>query len=228
MGGVPLLVFGYILSNHIVVSPCRKDRCGSVVQDMLYAHAWATYHSHTYGGCCHRARNCAPLIATLGLSTILREDANCSTYQPLSDKVYRKELKFLTHTWLRYMRSQRAVTANKTTHTIVAHVRRGDVSAIQKQRYRPNSYYIGKIEQRRLPSSRVVIFTENSEPLDEFYKQNYTVDLTHNLSHIWDTIISADVFIMSASGFSYVPAIFAHGIVVYTPFWHQPLPWWEY
>jgi hypothetical protein len=41
-------------------------------------------------------------------------------------------------------------------------------------------------------------------------------------------MITADVLIMSTSGFSNVPAVFnRHGLVIYSPFWEMPLPHWH-
>jgi len=46
----------------------------------------------------------------------------------------------------------------------------------------------------------------------------------------WRDILRADVFIMSRSSFSLVPALFLESNetkVVYTPFWHKPRPHWD-
>jgi len=37
---------------------------------------------------------------------------------------------------------------------------------------------------------------------------------------------TADALIISRSSFSYLAALFSKGIVIYYPFWHQPLKEW--
>ena len=39
-------------------------------------------------------------------------------------------------------------------------------------------------------------------------------------------MISADIFIMSKSSFSYVPAVFNNNKVIYTEMWHKKLDNW--
>ena len=223
---VALLSASRVQCNEIAVSRCRADRCGAVIQDMLYAHAWAAHSSQVYGGCCRRVHDCRSLLSVLNLSAVLNQDVDCSNATTVPSTTYRKELRYFTLSWLTHIRSFQVTIRPKQQHTIVAHVRRGDVSIKTPKRYLPNSYYISKIEERRLSSSRVIIFTEFAPGLDDFYQRNYTVSFTPNLSVIWSTILNADVFIMSRSSFSYVPALFSRGIVVYSPFWHQALPWW--
>jgi hypothetical protein len=48
--------------------------------------------------------------------------------------------------------------------------------------------------------------------------EGYDVKLDTSVVQAWKTIIESDVFIMSRSSFSYVPALFAHGAVYYNEF----------
>lgn len=143
---------------------------------------------------------------------------------------------------------------NNNEFKIVVHIRRGDVNPCRyPERYLPNDHYMRLIEkywptemqlsssnytssfQTELPSTgtmtektvRVIIYSESEsyESFDVFYKYNYTVLLdTSDLGAIWNDIIDADVFIMSRSSFSHVPAILnMKGKIIFTPFWEQPL-----
>lgn len=135
---------------------------------------------------------------------------------------------------------------------IVVHVRRGDVNPCRyPERYLPNDHYM-RLIQEYWPSEeqlfsfnhtnwsedemltltsrktvRVIIYSESEsyESFDVFFKNNYTVLLdTSDLSEIWNEIIDSDIFIMSRSSFSHVPAILnMKGRIIFTPFWEQPL-----
>ena len=127
---------------------------------------------------------------------------------------------------------------------IVVHVRRGDVTLCgsKSRRYFPNQYYIHLIQQH-LPQNgktcNVSIFSnlqdpkahnahEPREPWQDFSSRGYNVFLGTDLAATWESMITADVLILSKSSFSHVPAMFnTIGKIVYTPYWTLPLPDWH-
>jgi hypothetical protein len=49
---------------------------------------------------------------------------------------------------------------------------------------------------------------------------------TEEAIRTWAHFISADVFVVAKSSFSYTPAMFNAGCVIYEPHWSKPLPDW--
>uniref|UniRef100_A0A7R9WF20 Uncharacterized protein n=1 Tax=Pseudictyota dubia TaxID=2749911 RepID=A0A7R9WF20_9STRA len=99
-------------------------------------------------------------------------------------------------------------------------------------RYLPNSYYLETIQEfsklaKDNQNIEVQVFSESdtSENFTEFENQGYKMVLDGSLEEVWRGVMSADVFIMSKSSFSYLPAVLNfHGVIVYHPFWHKPSP----
>jgi hypothetical protein len=119
----------------------------------------------------------------------------------------------------------------RTRPRVAVHVRRGDVKIGNAKRTRPNAYYIHEISNARrdFPSASVTVFSQGKEEdFSEFVSIGCALALNTKLDVAWRAFMQADVFIMSPSSFSYVPALlnFA-GSVVYTPFWHLPLAKWR-
>ena len=146
-----------------------------------------------------------------------------------------------TPDWLHYIRSkasyQPAPSSNVTQ--IVVHARRGDVSPCNKKlkRYLPNQYYLQVLDEFIPRDGRpyhVTIFGESfsfSNPLEPWTdfssRKHTTLQLDTDVRMVWHSIMTADVFIMSKSAFSMVPALFnTRGRVVYTPYWNEPLLEW--
>jgi hypothetical protein len=79
------------------------------------------------------------------------------------------------------------------------------------------------------PNAKVVIYSQkmSAESFDEFREKGYELHLDEPLDDVWTAVMTADVFIMSRSSFSYTPAVVTKATVVYTPFWHKPLRGWE-
>ena len=216
----------------------RTDRSGAVIHDMLFAHAYAYYNGLVYEGTCissqtrvHQYRQARNIVMMLNLSSQLKFNKGCTNKYILKPTHYRKDTFFMTAAWVSFMRA--FVPFKKVRkHTISVHVRRGDVNentalAGGFSRYKPNVYFINRINRVKTSNSVVSIFTEQSESLTEFRSQNYSICLDSHIPTIWKTWITSEHFIMSPSSFSYVPAIFALGTVMYSPFWHGPLPFWN-
>eukprot|EP00538_Stauroneis_constricta_P000383 CAMPEP_0119572732 /NCGR_PEP_ID=MMETSP1352-20130426/44769_1 /TAXON_ID=265584 /ORGANISM="Stauroneis constricta, Strain CCMP1120" /LENGTH=927 /DNA_ID=CAMNT_0007622419 /DNA_START=21 /DNA_END=2808 /DNA_ORIENTATION=- len=166
----------------------------------------------------------------------------------LDDKTYRSnDTRIWTPDYVQHIRS---LVEYKPYHkdadkwdapTMAVHIRRGDVDPCNSlKRYLPNSHFLELIEQykEKLPKTkngkqeapRIVIFSESYsyENFDEFTQRGYEVILDGDINRVWQTILGADVLIMSKSGFSIVPAMLSRAkTVVYTPFWHEPLEHWD-
>ena len=136
-------------------------------------------------------------------------------------------------------------------YSIAVHIRRGDINPCNKYkgRYLPNSHYLQLIQQyisifllssssttnttQPPPISReniaVTIYSESIsyESLDIFEQYNCTVSVDDELSTVWSALSTAHVAILSKSSFSYVPAIMNPNRVVYTPFRHKPMDYWD-
>ena len=125
---------------------------------------------------------------------------------------------------------------------VVAHVRRGDVQS-NSDRYMSDEYFIKVLTAIRdiYPRARLHVFShndnltnENTAIWNQYLKQNITVHVANEYleTNTAQTItamahfMTADVFMMSKSSFSAVPAFYNPNCVLYTPFWHDPLNNW--
>jgi hypothetical protein len=154
----------------------------------------------------------------------------------------------VTEDFLKYLQSHVIYPEKpRNVFTIAVHLRRGDISpciGINLHRYLPNSYYLDMIDrylereakkpEHRDKTVQVVIHSVNNsfESFEAFERRNYTVLLSRGSvppGSIWMDLIMADVFIMSPSAFSVVPALLRRdGITVYAPFpFFTKLPRWE-
>lgn len=236
-------------------SKARSDRGGASIHDMLYASAFAASIDRQYCGACDAASvgtillqvtaqqarlDRARLLAATGLQTVLPSDCPPVTECYTPSRVYRHDKYLRRPTWLSTVRSiaQRHVathrrhssTRSAQQHRIVVHIRRGDVNPhSHPERYLPNSYYLEHIQKYRRNTSEVIIFSEavSHERFDAFLSLGYDLRLDTLTQEVWQHAIDCDVFIMSMSSFSYVPATLSRAtVVVYHPFWHAPLDGW--
>jgi hypothetical protein len=100
----------------------------------------------------------------------------------------------------------------------------------KSERYLPNTHYLKLIERYNTQNeSRVQIFSESTsfESFDVFRERGYHVVLDGDIGDVWKGILTSDIAILSKSSFSLVPALMSKGTIVYTPFWHPPLPNWD-
>jgi len=79
--------------------------------------------------------------------------------------------------------------------------------------------------------NKVIIYSqsESFENFDEFREKGYELHIDEAISDVWKAVLTSDVFIMSRSSFSFVPAMLSGDstTVVYTPFWDQPIRGWD-
>lgn len=240
----------------VLYHPARLDRSGSVIHDMLLAHAYAYRNNLTYGGACFTNSTADTpmslplhrnLIEAIGLSHVLRftcpsnaVGSNATIFWMESPAYTRFGTRIWTREWLKYIRSLQSlpppIRPSPRTQMVV-HVRRGDVSLCDPEttdRYLPNAYYQHLIqEEHRLSTEDMEVTVYSEWNSTEGWKDNdfrsSILNLQLNASPVeaWEAMMTADVLILSWSSFSVVPAIFnRHGRIVYTPFWVQPLPHW--
>jgi len=227
-----------------IYSEPRNDRSGAFLQDMLFCHAHAFAHNQTYGGCCepegqpakHR-EDVQKLIQTLGLDGILRFACplNHEHAQILSrDDYYKLDTRIWSKPWLSYIRG--VVKYSESTYnrvpTMAIHIRRGDVQVCPDVdgRYLPNQHYLRLIEKYRpTPDTPVYVYseTESSEPWEDFsHDDNIHLQLDTPVDSVFMELVKAETLIMSKSSFSLTAAMLNQNKIIYTPFWHKPLPTW--
>jgi hypothetical protein len=219
----------------------RNDRSGAVIQDMLLAHAYSLQQNQTYGGACFNETGAHPriqshirMIAALGLSHVLQLACPSEPHHRWMDShlFTRFGTRLWTPAWLSHIRSQQQGigTLKRRRSSVVAHVRRGDVSLCDpttRDRYLPNAYYLSLLEKYATVGN-VTIYSESQSSEEWSMFEGYDLQLDQSPAEAWQAMIMADVLILSKSSFSIVPAIFnQHGVIVYTPFWVLPLPEWS-
>jgi len=154
-----------------------------------------------------------------------------------------------TPAWIDYIREnmknpqQRSSQPGERPHnatTVAIHIRRGDVTPCTIKgrnghhlRYLPFQHYWNIMEAYVLPAQvhvEVYSETQSFEPWTDFDSLfnnfSYSLHLDVDLAETWTAMRTADVLIMSKSSFSFTPALFSTGTVLYTPFWHTPLDHW--
>jgi len=234
----------------------RYNRAGSAIQDYLMAHAFSFHFKRQFAGACgwnkypHYHQTHVDMIELLGLQNELIvfdecPDTNDTSAILLNDEDlywYWHDSAIWTTEWIEYIQQRRQKvdrqSARKDTKedpTMVIHMRRGDVHPCDKytySRYLPNSHYLSLIEKYRTKDhKRVILHSEQNsylEPWSDFDEiDGIELKLDTNPMETWRDILNADVYIMSKSSFSLVPALFSTASkIIYTPFWHEGHPNW--
>mmetsp|Transcript_23153 Transcript_23153/g.54662 ORF Transcript_23153/g.54662 Transcript_23153/m.54662 type:complete len:511 (-) Transcript_23153:499-2031(-) len=233
--------------DHQIFHNYYKGKSGKVVREMLMAHAYIFHQNATYGGCCgsQSAKISAheDLLDSLGLNGPLRfrcprdfvQDTRTRRSVIPRDAYSAEDTRIWTPDYVDYLRSLVTYPEKRYKgYTIVVHMLRGNTSPCKEKShgyhsYLPNLHYLKLIETYMQPGARVIIYTSSKsfEDLNEFRNRGYEVNTGTSLKDTWKDYITADIFIMSRSDFSLVPAMVAKGIVVYTPFWHRSLRRWK-
>ena len=208
-------------------SHARKDRSGSAIQDMIYAHGYAYHNNLEYMGACSddrrsrgRERTHWGLLQGLGLQNDLKFQCPPEKNLFVSDAVYRND-SLLTLDYLNHLRSLRLRQPDDRSPSnsakVVVHIRRGDVDPCIKggsfHRYSPNQLYLEVLDRvlkkGNYTPSQVTIFSnaESTESFHDFKLLQYNLELDGTLESAWLTMADAEVFIMSKSSFSMVPYV---------------------
>jgi hypothetical protein len=160
---------------------------------------------------------------------------------------YQQDTKIWSREWVKHIQSlvtYPTITPPRRTAAlqVAVHIRRGDVTPCRNaNRYLPNSYYLNILDAYLPPKNNddetyyeVSIYSNADlfEGWEPFVKRNYSLNLDTDALDVWKAFMTADIFIMSKSSMSLVPAMLnrkndgSSSTIFYTPFWHQPLDDW--
>jgi hypothetical protein len=67
---------------------------------------------------------------------------------------------------------------------------------------------------------------KDRDHFEDFLNEGCILHINEDIFQTFHRCVSADIFIMSKSSLSLVMGVYSRGIVVYQPFWHNPLPSW--
>jgi hypothetical protein len=223
-------------------SIARPDRSGSKVNEDLFVYAHCLKMGYNYLGPIgtnwleDHTRLCAFLNLPLPLKNPPPDGSSLKIVEDdYSRKIYPDVNHLITNDFLGKIRSQAEVNILSPEKfenpKISIHIRRGDVSLhTHTSRYITNQYFLDscKMILQRFPNSEINIFSESdsSESFDQFLQIGCRLKLDIDLAETWKQIINSDVFFMSKSSFSYVPALYNRNLIVYYPAWYQKLDHW--
>lgn len=220
----------------IKYSPSLPDQCGSQIHDDLFAYAYCFNNGLIYGGSTHP--NWVDLRTEL--CEYLSLPIPCVSNVPnLEHSQYREgqcglEIdKIFNQNFLNHLRSNCNFSKQPKKKTICIHIRRGDVDCDEgwkSERYLSSEYYISLLDSlvKIFPEHQVIIHSQYNfwNEASLFDRFNPQIKIEIPLIEVWEDFITSEVFVMSKSSFSYVPALFNNGLVLYTPFWHNPIKNW--
>jgi len=117
---------------------------------------------------------------------------------------------------------------------IAVHVRRGDVSQGENsKRYTDNHLILSRLNNtKRFLTSKgkgvsIRVYSQGeATDFQEFLDAGARLYLNEDVFVTLDHLISADILLMSKSSMSYCAALLSKSVVVYEPFWHQPMSHW--
>ena len=235
-----------IIRDLKIYSKSRIDRSGNQIFDDLMVYSYAFHKKINFVGSVGKARfdshyRCCDLLNIPRPSKKLNHKlAVCLSphryRQRYGGKIYRNVKDIFTSQFLEHIRSCMVYKKN-TCFTVNVHIRRGDISLERahisnhvKNSYLANVYFVDlvrKIKKIR-PDSVFNIYSErqSSENFKEFEDLGCRLWLDTDVVEVWKSLINSDVLVMSKSMFSYVPALYCKGIVLYKPMWHAPIKEW--
>lgn len=245
----------------------RDGKEGAVVLDMLMGHAYAYHLGGVYGGSCGDGNDVLrdmenSLIRAIGMQDFIKfacprdfetterkKTIPQKSYIQDGTRIFTPEYLQMLQKVLKYPIIQQ--NTKEETNVIVVHISRGKkVTPCRRvdlhngfKPYLPNMHYQLLIDKYSKPNqeNRVMIYSQSEysyETFDEFEDKGYELHIDEPIDQVWKAVIISDVFIMSRSSFSYVPAMMkstaaastaasSAASIVYTPFWFQPLRGWN-
>jgi hypothetical protein len=205
-------------------------------------HAYAFHNNYIYGGACGRNTNLKfrslhkELIDAMGLSNVLKLGCpNAHVQLQYRADYIQNDTGIFTDSYIQFLQRLIEYPTKPERRRIAVHIRRGDITPCRPRtrgypRYLPNQHFLQLIDRYNPQNdSDVFIYSESKsfENFDEFRSRGYHVVLDGSIGEVWKGILISDVAILSRSSFSLVPAVLMKGTVVYTTFWHKPLPGWD-
>ena len=236
-------------------SVLRRDRSGSQLHDMLYCLAYTISINKEYGGAIAYERFKSKynlkltnlLCNMLGLPEISYMCSSCihdNVYKDLNQDVnslftdkMMDPLKDKYKNWLLSNDVEDEIANLKKIFSVSIHLRRGDVTEINqhKHRYTPDKYYYEIINyiKDKIPEAIIYVFSEKTSygvtlDFSKYSSLGCILKLDTDIISAWNYFINSDIFVMSKSSFSYVPALFRDKklITIYEKFWYKPLFNW--
>ena len=153
---------------------------------------------------------------------------------PNESQLYTRNSKqFILEKNLEILKSKFKYYKKNNIFTVSIHIRRGDVNCGLKDRFMEDTYYVnlimlvkGILEKNNI---RHAIHIHSEYNLNKkIYEEisGCTLFLNEDVKEGWIDMINADIFIMSNSTYSMVPAIYNNNVVIYNPFFFNPLKNW--
>lgn len=242
--------------HYIYHQTTSRGREGTVILDMLMGHVYAFHQGAIYGGSCGAGNDVGrvpeySLIRTIGLEDFLQfacpRDLDTSYRKSVipgrsfvqdGTRAFTPEYMALLKSVIKYPKKQES---QKKKNVIVVHMSRGRKFTPCKKfqhngydMYLPNKHYQLLIDKYRKKDreNQVIIFSqsESYEKFDEFRERGYELHIDEATTDVWKAVLTSDVFIMSRSSFSFVPAMVANDStkIVYTQYWEPPIRGWDH
>jgi hypothetical protein len=147
---------------------------------------------------------------------------------------YRLVIPLLRKRYRGFSGNPRKLSGGSNDVEVAVHVRRGDVTLEQNPaRYTRNCYILRVIRTiARLLADfglrpKLMLYSEGrSDSFTDFADCGCTFHLSEDAQVTFHGLVSADVFVMAKSSFSYAAALLSNGVKMYGPFWHPPLAEW--
>jgi hypothetical protein len=105
-----------------------------------------------------------------------------------------------------------------------------------RSRTRAGTTSLQEQQQQQQQRSQVVVYSESEsfESWKDFrsacsrqHDHNCTLRLDTNVLEVWRGLLTADTLVLSKSSMSLVAGLLSSAaVVIYTPFWHEPLKYW--
>ena len=219
---------------------CESDRSGAQINEEIFAWSYLENEGKEYLGSYgdYNFDDHSRLIELLNLPLTYREKpAEWENHQRINTDLYfgKDPNDFVNEQFLESLRNRcpNVYTDFKNPFPKISiHIRRGDVNKDNYPlRYIPNQYFLDHIVKIRdvSPNSRILIFSESvsEEGFDEFEKLGCELKLDCDLEFTWTELINSDVLIMSIGSFSYIPAMYNKGFVMFYPAWYKKLSHWN-
>ena len=207
---------------------------------MLFAKAYCIKNNYKYIGCPIHTKETKKLVKYLNLQNNYRKITPTQlNTKRLNPKKYRSaDSKIFTPKIRNLIISNFNKYEYNNDFTITCHIRRGDVNPTKyPNRYLYNKYYIDLLNKIIIYLESICHITitinicsesKSYEAFDIFKKKipKCNLYLDSKLNKVYNLGINADIFILSKSSFSFVPAFFNKNCVIYYPFWHKKLDHW--
>ena len=134
--------------------------------------------------------------------------------------------------FLQQIRQKPIINIKPIKNKVVLHLRRGDVSSeSHPNRYSSIDYYLNIISELSAAEPNLQ-FSIHSQSKGLSSQEIHTLSrisdliLDADLCKAWADMINAEILVMAKSSFSYVPALYSKGTVIYLPFWHSKKSDW--